>query len=175
MENLASLSKREFTNSFLQYSRVHLVEEKIAQVMHQPPGSPLIEKLRWLGLLGHERLGLDRATPAQVLQKILEEKWQLGPTDQDMIVMQHQFEYLTDEDRYLLTSSLVVLGDSPLDTAMAKTVGLPLGIAAKLVLGGQIGLSGVQLPTRPEIYQPMLAELAGLGIQFVEQVQKLGV
>jgi saccharopine dehydrogenase-like NADP-dependent oxidoreductase len=175
MENLASLSRREFTNSFLQYSRVHLVEEKIARIMNQPVDSPLIDKLRWLGLLGHERLGLERATPAQVLQKILEERWQLGPTDQDMIVMQHQFEYVTDEDKYLLTSSLVALGDSPLNTAMAKTVGLPLGIAAKLVLGGQIGLSGVHLPIRPEIYRPMLAELAKLDLRFVEQVQKLGV
>jgi saccharopine dehydrogenase-like NADP-dependent oxidoreductase len=173
MENLAKLSKREFVNSFLQYSRVYLVEEKIARVMNEAPDSELLQKIRWLGLLGHERLGVARATPAQVLQKILEEKWRLEPEDKDMIVMQHQFEYVTEEDKYALTSSLVVLGESQLDTAMAKTVGLPLGIAAKMVLGGNIQLSGVQLPIRPEIYGPMLAELVGLGIRFVEEESKI--
>jgi len=173
IENLAKLSKREFTNSFLQYCQVFLVEEKLARMMNVSPQAELVEKMKWLGMFSHERLELDRATPAQVLQKILEEKWQLAAQDKDMIVMQHQFEHVTGDDKYLRTSSLVVLGENQMDTAMAKTVGLPLGIAAKLVLSGKIQLSGVQLPIQPEIYRPMLAELAQLGLRFVEQTVKI--
>jgi saccharopine dehydrogenase (NADP+, L-glutamate forming) len=54
-----------------------------------------------------------------------------------------------------------------MQTAMAKTVGLPLGIAAKLVLQGKINLKGVHLPVTKEIYDPVLSELATMGIEFI--------
>ena len=53
-------------------------------------------------------------------------------------------------------------------TAMAKTVGLPLGIAAKLLLEGKIALRGLQVPVAPELYVPVLRELEAQGIVFRE-------
>ncbi len=171
MENSESMTYREFTNSFLQYSKTYLVEEKLAMLLGINPTDELIKKIEWLGLLGHERIGLPRATPAQILQHLLEKKWKLEAGDKDMIVMQHIFEYetLQGEKRKLL-SSLVVKGDNEQATAMAKTVGLPLGIATKLLLQGKLtGLSGVQIPVQREIYAPVLEELALFGIQFFEE------
>ncbi|MCB0763981.1 MAG: saccharopine dehydrogenase, partial [Flavobacteriales bacterium] len=52
---------------------------------------------------------------------------------------------------------------------MAKTVGLPLGIATKLVLNGDVTQRGVLLPLEPTIYDPVLDELETLGIRFVEE------
>ena len=87
----------------------------------------------------------------------------------DMIVMQHQFEYELKGKKHKLNSTLVVKGDDAIQTAMAKTVGLPVGIITKLILEGHIKLTGVQTPTVKEIYEPLLSELEGLGVRFVER------
>lgn len=66
---------------------------------------------------------------------------------------------------------MVVIGDDQVNTAMSKTVGLPLGIATKLILQGKINLAGVWIPTVKEIYNPVLTELENFGIRFVERYQ----
>jgi hypothetical protein len=55
---------------------------------------------------------------------------------------------------------------------MSNTVGLPLGIAVKLVLQGKLSLTGVHLPVIPEIYEPILKELGELGVVFNEKESK---
>jgi saccharopine dehydrogenase-like NADP-dependent oxidoreductase len=72
-----------------------------------------------------------------------------------------------------LHAQLVVEGDDQLHTAMAKTVGLPLGIAAALIMKGVIKSRGLQIPIEPDIYEPVLAELKAKGIRFQEQLQEL--
>ena len=87
-----------------------------------------------------------------------------------MVVMQHQFEYLDNNLIKKLKSSLVVYGDDAINTAMAKTVGLPVAIAVKLILSNIIKLKGVQIPTKKEIYNPVLEELAKNGVNFIEEL-----
>ena len=53
------------------------------------------------------------------------------------------------------------------------SVGLPVAIAAKLLLTGKIDLKGVQIPLHPEIYDPVLAELESFGIRFVDEIKDL--
>ena len=88
--------------------------------------------------------------------------------DKDMIVMLHEITYMVREGRKEISSSLIVKGEDHLLTAMAKTVGLPLGIAAILILEGKMTLKGLHIPIVPEIYDPVLRELAGQGIRFTE-------
>jgi saccharopine dehydrogenase (NAD+, L-glutamate forming) len=139
--------------------------------MHIDQDSDVREKLEWLGIFSDTRIGLKDATPAQVLEKILVNKWALDPDDKDMLVMWHKFIFKKkgDTGSTMLTSSLVVIGDDQVNTAMAKTVGLPLGIATKMVLTGQIKLTGCFIPTHPEIYEPVLRELEKYGISFREK------
>jgi saccharopine dehydrogenase (NADP+, L-glutamate forming) len=87
-----------------------------------------------------------------------------------MILMLHEFDYRLNNKKYSLRSSLVVKGENALRTAMAKTVGLPLGIAARLILENRITGSGLQIPIIPEIYEPVLGELALEGIRFQEEI-----
>ena len=103
---------------------------------------------------------------ADGLQFALEKKLLLSPEDKDMIVMQHELEYEVNGENKTLISSLIVKGRDNIHTAMAKTVGLPLGIAAKLILNKTIKLSGLHLPIIKEIYEPVLRELAENGINF---------
>ena len=115
-------------------------------------------------------MGLKDASPAQILQKICEEKWTLDSEDKDMIVMQHQFEYIQNGEQKKLNSSLLVFGETPRFTSMAKTVGLPVAIATKLILGGEIKSTGVKIPTTKDIYIPVLKELAENGINFIDEL-----
>jgi saccharopine dehydrogenase-like NADP-dependent oxidoreductase len=113
-----------------------------------------------------------RCSVADVLQFIVEKKWVLGAEDKDMIVMLHQIEYVVNGEWAMVNSSLVVKGENSLRTAMAKTVGLPLGIAATLLLEGKITETGLHIPIIPGIYESVLARLADYGIVFTE-VNKL--
>jgi saccharopine dehydrogenase-like NADP-dependent oxidoreductase len=129
----------------------------------------VIDKLKWLGIFEKIPIGLDDATPAQVLQKLLESKWSLEEEDKDMIVMQHQFHYQLNGEEKCLHSSLVLEGKDQIHTAMSMTVGLPVAIATKLILQGKIQLSGVQIPVMKEVYESVLEELKSFGIDFVEE------
>jgi saccharopine dehydrogenase-like NADP-dependent oxidoreductase len=121
------------------------------------------------GLFDDERIVVDGHTSAKILQTILEKKWRMKETDRDMILMLHEFEYEINGQNHFLKSSLIVKGENALKTAMSKTVGLPLGIAAKLILENKMELRGLHIPIIPEIYEPVLAELSLEGIRFHEE------
>jgi len=172
MEGSTTMTHREFTNSFLAYNQHDSVELKLMHYMKLDQDSEIIDKLKWLGIFDDEPIGLDKpSTPAQILQRILEKKWTLDPGDKDMIVMWHKLCYKKPGEERLkeINSSLVVIGDESPRTAMAKTVGLPVGMAARLVLSGEFDIHGVHIPTIPELYKPILAELEDHGIEFNER------
>jgi saccharopine dehydrogenase-like NADP-dependent oxidoreductase len=85
-----------------------------------------------------------------------------------MIVMLHKFGYELNGEKKQIESSMLVKGDDQTYTAMAKTVGLPVGIAAVKILLGEIDKPGVQIPLSKEIYKPILSELEDHGIHFKE-------
>ncbi|HCT22095.1 MAG TPA: saccharopine dehydrogenase, partial [Chitinophagaceae bacterium] len=124
--------------------------------------------LDYLGLMSDTIIPMQAGTAADVLQWLLETRLVLHPSDKDMIVMLHEIGYTLNGQHQQMQSSLVVKGTDALRTAMAKTVGLPLGIAAKLLIEDKIQLSGLQIPTSSEIYRPVLAELDTMGICFQE-------
>ena len=125
-------------------------------------------QLEYLGLFEDVPVPQPLNTNATVLQSLLEKKLMLKKDDKDMVVMLHEFVFTISGKTKRLSSSLVVKGEDHLHTAMAKTVGLPLGIAAKLILQGKIMLRGLHIPTRKEIYEPVLAELSKAQIAFTE-------
>jgi len=169
MANSHELTNREFINSFLYWHPTDSVETKLAQQLRLDLDSLEMEKLTWLGLFDDTvKPGLKNATPAQMLLHILEQKWTPKPEDKDMVVMWHKFVYELNGEHKTIHSSMVCIGESANRTAMAKTVGLPLGIAAVGILTGKITGKGVLLPVYPEIYNPVLDELEEFGIQFQE-------
>jgi saccharopine dehydrogenase-like NADP-dependent oxidoreductase len=111
----------------------------------------------------------DFCSPADILQFAVEKKLSLRPYDKDMILMLHEIGYELQGQQTEIKSSLVVKGENSLRTAMAKTVGLPLGIAARLILNGQIKLTGLHIPTAKEIYEPVLKELELHDVKFHEE------
>ena len=169
IENSRGMSYREFTNLFLPYSPTDSVELKLRHYLKIDQDDNLWGKLLELNIFDSERkITVQDGSPAQILQEILEESWTLKPEDRDMIVMYHKFGYELNGARLQLDSNMVVIGESVRHTAMAKTVGLPVGIATLLILNGQIKTPGVQIPIHREVYEPVLKALESYGIRFRE-------
>ena len=164
--DVSNMTYLSFFKFFLKSSQADI---KSYLKSHFGVSNEVLEKLEWLGVYEDVEIGLTKATPAEVLQQLLERKWALEESDKDMIVMQHQFIYECDGKEQELHSSLVVLGENQAETAMAKTVGLPIGIAVKLILNGDIKDVGVRIPVYPEIYLPVLSELENFGVKFIEE------
>jgi saccharopine dehydrogenase-like NADP-dependent oxidoreductase len=123
-----------------------------------------------LGLFNEDPLPVPAKSSAKILQTLLEKNWKMKETDRDMILMLHEFEYEQNHQSLYLRSQLMVKGENAMRTAMAKTVGLPLGIAAKLILENNIRVHGLQIPIVQEIYEPVLKELEQEGIRFQESI-----
>lgn len=167
--NSKELTFRSFINLFLPYNPHDSVELKFRHYLSIAHDDiELFEKYKWLDIFEDIPVELDNASPAEILQKILMRKWNLSDNDKDMIVMWHKFIYTKDGKEYEKHSSMVVKGDNQIHTAMAKTVGFPVGITAKMILNGTINETGVHIPIKKVIYEPILKELESYGIEFTE-------
>jgi saccharopine dehydrogenase-like NADP-dependent oxidoreductase len=169
IENSENMSYREFVNLFLPYSPTDSIELKLRHYLKIDQDDIMWDKLKELNLFdGQKKINIAKATPAQVLQKILEDSWTLAPEDKDMIVMYHKFGYELNGKKEQIDANMVVLGEDRVRTAMAKTVGLPVAMATLLILNKKITTPGVQIPIAKEVYAPLLQELEGHGIVFKE-------
>jgi saccharopine dehydrogenase (NAD+, L-glutamate forming) len=174
--NSENLSYRDFINLFLTYSPTDSVELKMRYALKIDQDDLMWEKLLELDIFNNEKkIGIKNASPAQALQKILEDKWTLKPNDKDMIVMYHKFGYELNGENHQIDSKMVLIGEDQTFTAMATTVGLPVAMAAIKILNKEITTPGVLRPIDKEVYTPILKELEEHGIHFIEkEVDYLG-
>ena len=115
-------------------------------------------------------------TPAEVLQRLLIEKMPMPTGKRDMVTLVHEIKAVYPKEKNRMekvTSCLIDYGDPDGFTAIAKTVGAPAAIAAKLILNGDITLTGCHIPTNPNIYTKVLKELETIGVKFTEKVEKI--
>ncbi|MGI9546180.1 MAG: saccharopine dehydrogenase family protein [Flavobacteriaceae bacterium] len=176
IENSYGMSYRDYTNLFLSYSPTDSVELKLRHYLKIDQDDIMWLKLLELDLFNPDKqILLKNATPAQILQKILEDSWTMSHNDKDMIVMYHKFGYELNGQQKQLDSNMVVIGENRTHTAMSKTVGLPVAMAALLILNKKITIPGVQIPIQSEVYTPILKQLIDYGVIFHEyQVPYLG-
>jgi saccharopine dehydrogenase-like NADP-dependent oxidoreductase len=170
LEGSKDMTKRDFINSFLPYNPHDSVELKLRHYLKIDMDDIIWDKLVWLGIFDKDTMGFEEdVTPAYFLQKILEEKWSLGPEDKDMIIMWHKFVYKLKDEFHEINSHMVATGEDRTYTAMSNTVGLPCAICAKMILNGTIKMTGVHLPIHKEIYGPILDELEAYDIKFTDK------
>jgi saccharopine dehydrogenase-like NADP-dependent oxidoreductase len=144
----------------------------LADKMHD--ASLTLKQLFYLGMDDDTTIiNKGHCSAADVLQFALEKKLALQPGDKDLVIMLHEIEYTIDDKKYKSTASMIVTGEDDAHTAMAKTVGLPLGIAAKLILDGTINQKGLLIPVNKEIYIPVLEVLNQYGIFFNEEIRAI--
>ncbi|RSK41834.1 saccharopine dehydrogenase family protein [Mangrovimonas spongiae] len=167
IDDSENMSYRDFVNAFLPYSPTDSVELKFRHQLKIDQDDIVWDKLEELDIFSPTKMvNLKQATPAQILQKILMDKWTLDHDDKDMIVMYHKFGYELDGKKHQIDSTMVCIGEDQTYTAMAKTVGLPVAMATLAVLNGKITTPGVQIPINKEVYTPILKELEDYGIVF---------
>ena len=151
----------------------------------------LTEALEWLGLISPALFPPSRIpmpplpdgpmTPLDIFAYLLSEKLRYAPHERDMVVLSH--EVITREKglgprapETVYTSSLITFGGTE-GSAMARTVGIPVAIAALNVLDGKVHLRGVVGPTHRSIYEPVLSGLeeAGLGMKETARTIRSGL
>jgi saccharopine dehydrogenase (NADP+, L-glutamate forming)/spermidine synthase len=164
----------QFTETFLQNPTGNLRADLAGQ-LNIAEDSDILDRWQWLGLLSDEPLPVETSSPLDILANRLLEKMPYQPGERDMIVLHHEFiaDYPNLPAREKITSTLVDFGIPHGDSAMSRTVSLPAAVAAKMILHGEIQATGVHIPVRPEIYEPVLKELEELGITFKERTTKL--
>ncbi|MCL6293839.1 saccharopine dehydrogenase family protein [Jejuia spongiicola] len=170
IDDSENMSYRDFVNAFLTYSPTDSVELKLRHALKIDQDDIVWDKLVELDIFNDKkRVELKKATPAQILQKILMDSWTLKEDDKDMIVMYHKFGYELNGKKHQIDATMVAVGEDQTYTAMAKTVGLPVAIATLAILNKKITTPGVQMPITKEVYEPILEELKDFGVQFNEK------
>jgi saccharopine dehydrogenase-like NADP-dependent oxidoreductase len=170
MDDSENMSYRDFVNAFLAYSPTDSVELKFRHALKIDQDDIMWDKLEELDIFSSTKMvGLKKATPAEILQKILMEKWTLQPDEKDMIVMYHKFGYEMNGKKKQIDTTMVAIGEDDTYTAMAKTVGIPLAIVTLAILNEKIKTYGVQIPLKKEVYEPTMMELGTYGIVFKEK------
>ena len=170
LHDLKDLTYKDLLVSFLPNQLQGSIKQQLATFLKISISSTTMKQLEWLEIFSNKKINLKEATPAQVLQHLLEEKWALKKSDKDLVAMIHEFKYILKGKKKTLISYMSVIGDDNIHTAMAKTVGLPLAIIVKMILLDKIKQKGVQIPLKKGIYNPVLKELENLGITFKEKL-----
>jgi saccharopine dehydrogenase-like NADP-dependent oxidoreductase len=175
IDNSEKLSYADIVEALLPFASKNelTLKERLAVFCGEENNSAVMDMIEWTGILSDEMHGIKNATPAKILQHLLEQKLILKPNDKDMIVMHHEFNFHRQNENHKIASSLIVKGDDTTHTAMAKTVGIPVGICAKLLVENKLNERGVVIPVKKEIYEPVLKELVNYGIKFNEKEEQL--
>ena len=142
---------------------------RLARALGLGEDDDVIARLEWLGLASDRMVGDVVATPVDILARRLEKKLVYEPGERDMVVLEHRFDFETREGtRGTRTVRLLMFGDAGDDSALARTVSLPAAIACTLLLDGRVTLTGVRIPTDPQLTGPVLSALADRGIRLTE-------
>ena len=144
-----------------------------AKFLGLEPYSAVMKRLKWIGLLGDEKLPENSNTPLDYLNVLTLNKMSLDKSERDMIVMHHEFIAEYSSKKEYITSTLVDYGTPYGDSAISRTVALPAAIAVKMIIMEQIDLSGVHIPVIQDFYNPILNELREMDIKFVEKSEIL--
>ncbi len=169
MEGLESLSYGDFMGRLINISGGENIKEALAKYLDLDQSSEVIKRFEWLGLLSQDPLPVQKGSPLDILVAAMLKKLQYEKGERDMLILHHEFLAEYSDKKEKITSTLIDYGIPEGDTSMSRTVGLPCAIGAKMVLRGEIDLTGVHIPVKPEIYEPVLKELEKQGIAFKER------
>ncbi len=153
------------------------LEQRVASFLHINPTGQIMSNLKWLGLFSDEVIGKVGETPAEVMIDLVCKKLALQKDCRDMVILISELEAsynnsgVRKKEKTIIT--LIEKGERNGFTAITKTVGLPVAIGVKLILNGDIPLTGCHIPTHPAVYEPVLKALKKEGLVFHKKVQAI--
>jgi saccharopine dehydrogenase (NADP+, L-glutamate forming) len=172
LPDISGMSYREFTEMFLPLNANGAkLEGRLANYLGISPTGSIMKNLKWLGLFSEEKIEKKYKTSVDLMVDILKKKMPLPENSRDMVILLHEIiaEYPQNQNKEKITSTFVHFGEPNKYTAIAKTVGAPAAIAAKLILTNNLPLTGCHIPTHPMVYSKVIPELETLGIKFAER------
>ncbi len=172
-QKIDGLTHKEFTAKLVNGS-ADTVKEDVAKFLNIAVDSEIIKKFDWLGLFSDAKIDADKRTAFDVLAGLLHKKLVYQDGEKDASIMHHEIigQY-PDGSKELYIADLLDLGVIGDITSVAKTVALPAAIASRMILEGEITLTGVHAPVLKGIYEPILRELETAGIKFTERIEKI--
>jgi len=156
----------EFMAGVLGVDSTEEIKSVVAEKMGIQPKDDIIKRMEWLGLFSDEQVRTAKGTNSDLLVDLMLEKMSYAPGEKDMIIVHNEITVEFPDRNEKRISSMLETGKPDGDTAMAGAVSLPAAIAARLILEGKINYTGVQMPSEPDIYGPILEEMATYGFGF---------
>jgi saccharopine dehydrogenase-like NADP-dependent oxidoreductase len=162
---------RQVITELIEKEETSNLRTDLATCLNVAPNSGVMMALGWLGLLDAKPVP-EKTTLLDVLADRMLEKMPYREGERDMVILVHEFEVDYPDREEAISATLIDFGDPEGDTAMARMVGLPAAVGARMILEGEIDVRGVHIPVLSEIYGPILDELDRLGISFEESVSR---
>ncbi|XP_049867779.1 alpha-aminoadipic semialdehyde synthase, mitochondrial [Pectinophora gossypiella] len=164
---------RQFACELLGLTDSSIFYENLKTRLSERIGITGMQAVESLGFLGEDRI-VKCGTPLDTISHYLSKKLQLEKDETDFVVLRHEVGVTwRDGKRERRDVTMTVRGDPASHTAMARTVGLPTAIAAKMVLDGEIQERGVVRPFSPVVYRSLLSRLRADGIVARETTKPL--
>lgn len=160
---------------FIKARSTDRLREHVARYLNLDDKSNVLDRFEWLGLLSNDALPItgQQTTALDILAARLDAKMPYKKGERDMLVLVHKFiARFPGKPDERISSTMIDFGQPDGDSSMARTVSLPAAVATKLILTGKIHDIGVHVPVKPEIYNPVLDELATMAIRCVERTEK---
>ncbi len=167
-------SRRDFLRRVAGIDAADNIRSAMADEYNIPADSIFIRCLDYLDLFSDKPMPVRKGAPLDIMVQLMESKLGYEEDERDMVALRHSFIVAyPDDSGENITSTLIDYGTPGGDSAMARTVGLPVAAAAKLILRGDIRKTGVHIPVTPDIYHPLLKEMEQEGISFKENIEKI--
>ncbi len=145
------------------------LRRRTAEHLGLDPEDDILERLDWLGLFSDEPLPDADCSALDMMAARFAARLGYGDEERDMVLLSHRIVERAGDGRETdHRAELVAYGIPGGDTATSRTVSLPAAAAARMILERKLPLTGVHTPVLPQIYQPILEELATCGIAFAE-------
>ncbi|HOX44043.1 MAG TPA: saccharopine dehydrogenase C-terminal domain-containing protein [Myxococcota bacterium] len=168
VRELAGLTYRKLLEELLGGPPEATIPSRLGQ-----PTPRALEALRFIGMLDDKPVEIPRGAPIDVMAHRMAAALAYGEGERDMLLMRHDLVFERGGQRKRVTAIMEDYGIPHGDSSMARAVSLPAAIGVRMALEGKIRLRGVQIPVVPELYLPILAELARLGIALEETTRPL--
>ncbi len=169
-KDFAGMTYRQFAGALI--GRSEATVDDMARHLGREPKDDVMKRLAWLGLFDDTPISVERGANVDVLVDLMLKKMAYAPGERDMIIVHDEVTARFADRTETRRSTLCVAAEADGDTAMSRAVSLPAAIAVRLILEGELELAGVHMPTLPEIYRPVLAELETFGFEFQHQTIK---
>ncbi len=164
--NAKNMTFHEWIDAYVSNEPGSSIKDRTAHKLGKYANSKVMKQLEWLGLFRKKKINFRTATPALLLEKLLQDKCALQEKDKDLVLIQLEYKYELDGEKKQLISTLKMEGENAKNTAIAKYIGLPIAIFVKMVMNNTIKDTGINVSMKKEIYTPVLEELKEHGIVF---------